>query len=64
MRLSDIMSHAGLSGYAVAALILFIVAFVAILFWIFAPGRKRELDRQSRLPLDHDDSPPDTRGGV
>jgi len=64
MRLSDIMSHAGLSGYAVAALILFMFAFVVILFWIFAPGRKRELDRQSRLPLDRDDSPPDAQRGA
>ncbi|HSR15262.1 MAG TPA: CcoQ/FixQ family Cbb3-type cytochrome c oxidase assembly chaperone [Gemmatimonadales bacterium] len=58
MRLSDIMSNAGLAGYAEIALVLFLVAFLAIAIRIFWPGRKKELDEISRLPLD--DDPPVT----
>jgi cbb3-type cytochrome oxidase subunit 3 len=52
MGLSDVIGHAGLSGYAVAAMILFMAAFAAIVVWAFAPRRRRELDEASRLPLD------------
>jgi cbb3-type cytochrome oxidase subunit 3 len=52
MRLSDIMSNAGLSGYAEIALLLFMIAFAAIAIRIFLPSRKREFDRAGRLPLD------------
>jgi len=55
MRLSDIMSHAGLAGYAEIAMILFFGVFVAILFRVFARTRDGELDRVSRLPLDDGD---------
>jgi cbb3-type cytochrome oxidase subunit 3 len=54
MRLSDIMANAGLSGYAEIALILFLLAFVAIVIRIFWPGRDREMDTASRLPFDED----------
>ena len=52
MGLSDVMGHAGLSGYAVAAMVLFMAAFAAIVVWTFAPRRRREMDDASRLPLD------------
>mgnify|MGYP001286662250 CR=1 FL=1 len=52
MRLTDIMSNAGLAGYAEIALILFIIAFAAIAIRIFLPSRKGEMDEVSRLPLD------------
>lgn len=52
MRLTDIMSGAGLSGYAEIALILFLVAFAAIAIRLFLPSRKRDLERASRLPLE------------
>jgi len=62
MRLSDIMSNAGLSGYAEIALILFLAAFLAIAIRIFWPGRKKEMDEISRMPLD-DEKPVTPRPG-
>lgn len=62
MRLSDIMANAGLAGYAEIALILFMVAFVAIVWRIFRPGRKPEMDAAARMPLD-DERPQSLRTG-
>jgi len=59
MRLTDIMSNAGLSGYAEVALILFFAAFIAVAVATFLPSRKPEMDRAARLPLD--DSPTSSR---
>jgi cbb3-type cytochrome oxidase subunit 3 len=56
VKLSDVMSHAGLSGYAEVALILFVAAFLAVVVRLYWPGRGAELDRASRLPLDDDNS--------
>lgn len=56
MRLSDIMANAGLAGWAQVALVLFLLAFVVILVAIFAPSRRAEFDRASRMPLT-DDTP-------
>lgn len=55
MRLSDIMSSAGLSGYAVIALILFMAAFIAIAIRLFLPSQRKKLERAKRLPLDDGD---------
>ncbi len=52
MRLSDIMGAANLSVYAEIAMILFIVAFIAIVIRIFSPGRQQMYDAASRMPLD------------
>ena len=52
MKLSDIMGAAGLSAYAEVAMILFIVAFVAIVIATFLPGRQKTFDAASRTPLD------------
>lgn len=52
MKLSDIMSHAGLAMYAQVALVLFFAVFVLVIIRTFAPSRQRELDAASRLPLD------------
>lgn len=52
MRLSDIMSGAGLSIYAQVALLIFVAAFVAIVVRTFLPSRNREMDELSRLPLE------------
>ena len=52
MRLSDIMGAANLSVYAEIAMILFLVAFVAIVIMTFAPGRQKTFDAASRMPLD------------
>ena len=52
MKLSDIMSHAGLAIYAQVALVLFFAVFILVTIRTFAPSRQRELDAASRLPLD------------
>ena len=56
--LSDIMSHAGLSGYAEVALILFLLAFLVIVLRVWAPSRRREMDEMARKPLEDGTSPP------
>lgn len=56
MKLSDVMSHAGLAGYAEIALVLFLLAFVGIVIAVFLPSRQREMDTASRLPFDDDPS--------
>ena len=63
MSLTEIMSSAGLSRYAEIALVLFLFAFLVILWRIYAPSRKRSLERASRLPLDDDNSVPPTDRG-
>jgi len=55
LRLSDIMSHAGLHGYAEVAMILFFLAFLAIVLRVFSPSRKREMDEMAHLPLEDDE---------
>jgi VanZ family protein len=52
MKLSDIMGHAGLSGYAEVALVLFLGVFVAVAVRTFLPGRGAQLDADARLPFD------------
>jgi cbb3-type cytochrome oxidase subunit 3 len=55
MSLTEIMSNAGLSRYAVWALLLFMFAFVVILCRVFRPSRRATLEDQARLPLRDDD---------
>jgi cytochrome c oxidase cbb3-type subunit 4 len=52
VKLSDIMSHAGLSIYAEVALIIFLVAFVGIVWWVFRPSARNRWEADARLPLD------------
>jgi cbb3-type cytochrome oxidase subunit 3 len=52
MSLTEIMSNAGLSRYAEWALLLFVFAFVVILWRILKPSRRDELEAQARLPLE------------
>jgi cbb3-type cytochrome oxidase subunit 3 len=52
MKLSDVVSHSGLSGYAVVALVLFVVAFVAVVLWALRPGAAARMRDDARLPLD------------
>jgi cbb3-type cytochrome oxidase subunit 3 len=54
MRLSDVMSHAGLAGYAEMAMILFMLAFIAIVIATFRPSTKSAMDAASRLPFEDD----------
>ncbi len=57
MRLSDIMGHAGLAGYAEVGLLLFLAAFLLIAIRLLRPSAKREAEHMSRLPLE-DGTPP------
>ena len=63
MKLSDVMSAAGLSGYAIFALLVFVIAFVAIVLSIFVPGATARYARDARLPLDDDEPGPASRAG-
>ncbi len=56
MKLADVMSASGLSGYAIVALVLFVAAFCAVVLMILAPGATERFAQASRLPLD-DDAP-------
>ncbi|HEY6572451.1 MAG TPA: hypothetical protein VI198_03960 [Candidatus Eisenbacteria bacterium] len=56
MKLSDIMGNSGLALYAVIAMILFILVFVAVVIRIFAT-RRSDMDRNARLPLDDGERP-------
>jgi cbb3-type cytochrome oxidase subunit 3 len=58
MGLSDVLGHAGLSGFTEVAMILFMAAFIAVVVWTFAPRRRRELDAAGRLPLDDEGAGP------
>lgn len=62
MSLPDVMGHAGLAGYAEVALIVFLVAFLAIVVRTFWPSRRRELDETSRLPLEDEATRTPPRG--
>ncbi len=52
MKLSDIMSGAGLSIYAEVALVIFLLVFIAVAVRTFMPSRKAEMDEAARLPFD------------
>ena len=52
MKLSDIMSHAGLSAYAQVALVLFVLAFLLAALRLLAPSQQATLRAAARLPLD------------
>lgn len=58
MKLSDIMSHAGLSFYSEVALVVFMLVFVAVAIYTWLPSRRRELEDTARLPLDDDNALP------
>jgi cbb3-type cytochrome oxidase subunit 3 len=54
MKLSDVVGNAGLSTFAEIAMIVFLVAFVAIVVRLFWPSRKDPLERQRFIPLEDD----------
>jgi cbb3-type cytochrome oxidase subunit 3 len=58
MRLSDIMSHAGLAIYAEVALVIFLAVFVAIVIRLFR-SKRSEMERRARMPLE--DNEPTTK---
>lgn len=58
MKLVDVMSASGLSIYAIVALLLFVISFVAIVIRTFAPSQASQHDYDARLPLSDDDQEP------
>ena len=54
MSLTDIMSNAGLSTYAEVALVIFFLAFVGIVIYVFS-RRRGQWNHERDLPLEHDD---------
>jgi cbb3-type cytochrome oxidase subunit 3 len=60
VSLTEIMSHAGLEGYAEVGLVLFLLLFLGILVYTFRRRNQATFDRASRMPLD--DAPTQTEG--
>ena len=52
MKLSDVVSHAGLAIYAEIALVLFFLTFVVVLVRLLRPSRRADYDAAARLPLE------------
>ena len=52
MRMSDIVSHAGLAFYPQVALVLFLLAFAIVVVRTFLPGAQPLWERAGRMPLD------------
>lgn len=59
MKLSDVMSHMGLSSYAEVALLIFFAVFVGIAVYVLRSDKQGVFDRAARLPLD-DSEPKET----
>jgi hypothetical protein len=55
MKLSDVVSGAGLSAFAEVALVIFLAVFLAVGLRVLLTSRST-MDRAARMPLD-DDSP-------
>jgi cbb3-type cytochrome oxidase subunit 3 len=54
--LTDVVSGAGLSGYAEIALVIFFVAFVGVVISLYLPSKQRTYERLRNLPMD-DEAP-------
>lgn len=52
MKLSDIMSAAGLAGFAEVALVLFLIVFVAVCVSVFSKKNTGHHERARFLPCD------------
>jgi cbb3-type cytochrome oxidase subunit 3 len=64
MRLTDVMSAAGLSSWTEVALILCFFTFAAIVFWVFIVRSKPSYEHQRSLPLEDDNgTAAATKGG-
>lgn len=59
MKLSDVMSHMGLSSYAEVALVIFFAVFVCVTIYVLRSDKQAAFDRAARLPLD-DSEPKET----
>ena len=66
MRLSDVMSAAGLSSWTELALVLCFITFAAIVVWVFFVRTKPSYDHLRNLPLEDngaDSAPAAAKGG-
>jgi len=54
--LSDVVSAAGLSGYAEIALVIFLIAFIGVVISLFAPSKRLTYERMRHLPMDDTDA--------
>ena len=52
MKLSDVVSAAGLTLYPKIALVLFLLAFAIVVVRILLPGRRAQWARHAALPLE------------
>lgn len=55
MKLSDVVGAAGLAGYAEVALVLFLLAFAAIVTQVLSRKHAPEWKRAAALPLTESD---------
>ncbi len=51
MRLSDIMSHMHLAGYAEVALLIFLIVFAAIAYQTFRHSSRSRWQADKQIPL-------------
>jgi cbb3-type cytochrome oxidase subunit 3 len=56
MNLTDVVSHAGFTGYAQVGFVISLVAFVALVAWV-ALRPKTEMQAQARIALDDEAVP-------
>jgi cbb3-type cytochrome oxidase subunit 3 len=56
MNLTDVVSHAGFTGYAQVGFVISLVAFVALVAWV-ALRPKAEMQAQARIALDDETVP-------
>ena len=64
MRLSDIVGAAtGLAVYAEVALVIFLLAFVAVVAQVFSKTRRTDWKEASALPLSEEDAITPRKGG-
>jgi len=64
MKLSDIMSAAGLTSWAEIGLIISFLTFAAIVAYVFIVRSRASYEDARNLPLDdNDDTRPDADGG-
>ncbi|MBX3384976.1 MAG: cbb3-type cytochrome c oxidase subunit 3 [Phycisphaeraceae bacterium] len=59
--MSELMSAMQLTTFPIVALVLFLLAFAAVLARIFRAGSRAEMDRHATLPLDEPIPPTSTQ---
>jgi len=56
MSLTDVVSHAGFSGYAQVGFVISLVAFVGLVAWVVVRP-KSEMQAHAKIVLDDDKTP-------